>query len=618
MHHKDTLNRTFLLDNYVQEIDRLLKANLIAEEQVALETKNYINNDLLNKLNASKPSWKDFTAFWPPRIVDASRRNQVVIFFGAGLSLSSGLPSWTQLLTDNFNLDKSLIEDEELQSDPLTLAELAGHYLGSENLQSILRSIMNKPTRYSINHVAIAALRCPFYVTTNYDCLFEQAWKEINGKESLITVVNDADMRSTAFQEATSCGISVLFKIHGSSDRLDEHLILTRRDYRYHYRTNEKLFEQIRHHLREKHTLFVGFSHKDPEVSRLVEDAIYEYEQEIRQDKQNKSYNINMIHPQFYSLQFDMRAYTPEVFAARGIVALTPPIVPIAIDNIRAYSLSIALTDLIGAKERNLHAEVSLDSELRKAVDEISQPLRNGIQIISSRQEEAKSLLAKESAGNWLSTLCSELGELASQGIYLLDDQGNVVAYEVPEGLNKNARLPKVAFNRRPYFQQAKSFREPFISDTTSSIYNKNTTFFLCVPILEDAKMVGLLFSASQIGQWKAPILVAEKFWQKDTSFVLIDSNGVCLLPPTNEFPLNDTSVDGAREKRGNNSGYSYSKLQVLSRRDMLIRHISKSVVPIAQDDDVLNLSSDLRQFTIVTEVPDTRWKIGVSIPIGL
>ncbi len=28
---------------------------------------------------------------------------------------------------------------------------------------------------------------------------------------------------------------------------------------------------------------------------------------------------------QFYSLQFDTRAHTPEVFAARGIVALAPP-----------------------------------------------------------------------------------------------------------------------------------------------------------------------------------------------------------------------------------------------------------------------------------------------------
>jgi hypothetical protein len=128
--------------------------------------------------------------------------------------------------------------------------------------------------------------------------------------------------------------------------------------------------------------------------------------------------------------------------------------------------------------------------------------------------------------------------------------------------------------------------------------------------------MRGLLFSASQVGQWELPILIAGDFWKDGFSFLLIDSNGISLLPPMNEFPLKDAPMAGVAEAVDANRGYAYEHLLGLSRRDMLVRHISKSVIPVTQDDDVLNLWADIRQFTIVSEVPNTRWKIGVSVPV--
>jgi len=124
--------------------------------------------------------------------------------------------------------------------------------------------------------------------------------------------------------------------------------------------------------------------------------------------------------------------------------------------------------------------------------------------------------------------------------------------------------------------------------------------------------MQGLLFSASQVGQWKAPIEVARDLWQEKILFLLIDSNGVCLLPPLNEFGLVDSPYQ-AGETPNANLAYPYDQLLGLSRRDLIVSHISKNVVPVAQDDDILTLSSDIRHFTIVSEVPKTRWKIGVS-----
>ena len=131
--------------------------------------------------------------------------------------MSCGIPTWSKLLSDHFGLEKNFTDDHDLVYDPLTLAELASQFHGHEVLQTILRDVMNKSMSYSINHAALAALRCPFYITTNYDCLFEKAWEDVNPSR-LIVVTKDTDFSLPGFQNAATTGNSILFKIHGSKD----------------------------------------------------------------------------------------------------------------------------------------------------------------------------------------------------------------------------------------------------------------------------------------------------------------------------------------------------------------------------------------------------------------
>lgn len=134
----------------------------------------------------------------------------------------------------------------------------------------------------------------------------------------------------------------------------------------------------------------------------------------------------------------------------------------------------------------------------------------------------------------------------------------------------------------------------------------------MCYPILNNGKFTGLLFSAVQIGQWDKLCDIAKKPWSMNQSFLILDSNGICGLPPHNEFP-----TERPKGKNGSsNEGYPFKKLLSISRRDSLVKHISKSVVPITQDDDVLRLSGDYSQFTVVSEIEKTRWNIAISIPI--
>jgi hypothetical protein len=211
-------------------------------------------------------------------------------FFGAGVSLAAGFPSWHSLLTESFKLDANLVEDEDLKNDPLTLAELAGQVLGNERLQRQLREVFDAEKPYpkspTTNHFLLARLGCRVYVTTNYDALFEKAWPGVR-KEKLFVATNDTHIEEAIeIIEGKRSG-AVLFKIHGCVTKESEHLILTRRDYRHHYRANLKFFLTIIRLLRERHTLFVGFSHRDPEVSRLVDDAIHQFESEKLQQERD-------------------------------------------------------------------------------------------------------------------------------------------------------------------------------------------------------------------------------------------------------------------------------------------------------------------------------------------
>lgn len=572
-------------------------------------------DESLKKLAVRPNDWQQFSAFWPPRLVEAYISGRLVPFFGAGLSISSGIPSWTDLLVNNLGIDKMLVDDPDVSYDPLTLAELVSQQIGANNVQNIIRTLTENKRVATASHFLVATLRCPINITTNYDILFETAWKHINPLINLEVVTNDGDLalkRISWDKFDGSESKALLFKIHGSSDRNDEHLVLTRKDYRHHYRSNNNFFKTIRQILRKRHILFMGFSHRDPEVTRLVEDAIYDFEKAVEANQKTPG----LPRPHFYSLQFDMKHHTPEIFAARGLVALKPPIVSRSTANSKSAALSTSLAELIVAGEKNIHSKFSLDIELQSLANLLSDELTNALRTLSGFSAQALNTLDTDDGGTWLNPLLKQLGIIAGQGVYLVNAEGRIVCCEVPVGLDKTKRLSKKSFFERPYFRQSKTFRKPFVSDTFRSVFNGLSTIALCLPIIHKDTFRGLLFSAAQVGAWNTPIEQAKKLWAKGLSLLLLDSNGLALMPPNNEFPTERNKGVAGAEDPALNLGYSFDKMISLSRRDSLISHIVKNIVPLTQDDDIYNISTDLRYYTVVTEIRNTRWKIGISMPL--
>ncbi len=266
---------------HLSDIDRYIKNNWspIYDDKDAIDfvrshLKSLIDNDYVNSLSA-------YNTFVPPRLVNAAKIGNVSPFFGAGVSIAAGIPTWNGLLK-NLGVSEELVKEPNLEHDPLTLAELLAHEVGYLELQKQLRAYMESVTTPSIAHYMLAQLSQGVYITTNYDTLFEIAWKKVNhGSHEPMVITNDADFNRYGLDPLKLEPIDdniILLKIHGCASRYDEELILTRSQYRKHYRTNKLLFESVTELMLQKHILFVGFSHKDPEITRLVDDAIHEYE----------------------------------------------------------------------------------------------------------------------------------------------------------------------------------------------------------------------------------------------------------------------------------------------------------------------------------------------------
>lgn len=224
---------------------------------------------------------------------------------------------------------------------------------------------------------------------------------------------------------------------------------------------------------------------------------------------------------------------------------------------------------------------------------------------------------------------------LAGQGVWLVNAEGMVVDFALPTGLVRTAREEMLKaraaqskqrppppnglgwLDDRPYFRSAKTFQEPFVSDLSESIFNKHGTVFLCHPLIDAGQFRGLLFAAAQAGAWNAPVVLAEKALKEDRQMIMVDSNGVLVVPTVGDhdnriIPIGSTGANGT-ELKDANRGFPFTKLLQLSRRDALVSHVANNIVPLSQDDDFMVLSIDLKQYSVIAEVPRSRLKLAIT-----
>lgn len=211
----------------------------------------------------------------PQTLVDAVRRNNCVLFVGAGLSQGAGLPSWTGLLSrllswydqngirlaDLADIQK-LIEEKDL----LLAAEAIKDVVNPEIFRRALSSIIeDESLSPSATHLLLPTIPFAAVLTSNYDRLLEKAYGKV-AQLPLVITHNSGTALTAALHERRF----YILKVHGTIEHI-ETIILGRRSYRELMHGNEAYVEHLRTLLRTKTLLFVGFSLSDPDL-RLILD----------------------------------------------------------------------------------------------------------------------------------------------------------------------------------------------------------------------------------------------------------------------------------------------------------------------------------------------------------
>lgn len=204
------------------------------------------------------------------RLLELVRKEDIILFAGAGMSMYAGYPSGVALAKTMYD---NLTDDEKREMDitddlPKLTNEIFYLKNGSKNyLFEILKREFQKEPTSTETHDLLA--RIPHFktiITTNYDTLFESTNKNLD----VIRKSKDYPLADPKKQW--------LFKVHGDlSDTA--RIILTKTDYDKYFSTSQEdtvFWNAIKDRLASHHVVFVGYSMEDPNTTAIIDKITME------------------------------------------------------------------------------------------------------------------------------------------------------------------------------------------------------------------------------------------------------------------------------------------------------------------------------------------------------
>jgi hypothetical protein len=192
----------------------------------------------------------------PPDLLHAIVHQKCVPFFGAGISVPSGLPTSIQFL-----------EEHSIRELPFAYGTQLMEHEGQ--LWHAIYSTFGDRTRTPNDlHKLLVHLDAKYYITTNYDLLFERAFQDIYHDSEVRLLAVNCDQNLPCFLEAEK----VLIKFHGDVDRAD-YLVVTSSSYRARLRCPTFVDSIVQLLLMNYVVLFLGVSLNDEDVLELLEQC---------------------------------------------------------------------------------------------------------------------------------------------------------------------------------------------------------------------------------------------------------------------------------------------------------------------------------------------------------
>ena len=199
------------------------------------------------------------------RLFELIRKEEVVLFVGAGFSINAGYPSTKELSQIIYNnLTNS---EKESISQNLPLIDLTDEFIqlrgnSRNSLISILKSTYGKSPVDLTDHAKIKSIpHLKNVITTNYDSAFENVYSDSHN-----LIFKDSDC-SYIDKLRTS-----IFKIHGDLSVPDS-IVITKSDYRHYFdKMNNVIFwTKVKDLLASYSVLFIGYSLEDDNIISIIE-----------------------------------------------------------------------------------------------------------------------------------------------------------------------------------------------------------------------------------------------------------------------------------------------------------------------------------------------------------
>ncbi|MCF7957152.1 MAG: SIR2 family protein [Phycisphaerae bacterium] len=208
-------------------------------------------------------------------------QNDTVLFIGSGISLWSGLPSWSKLIEElaafieKGGENADLIRNEANRGDLLQAASYGFDKLTKQQIGEFIRTTC----KYGIAkphdiHQKIVSLGPSCFVTTNYDNLIEESLRLWQQERFYRPPVTNRHLTETA-DIVQARATNFVFKPHGDAGD-SESIILTREQYRQLLPGGERhaALESVKMLLASRPVVYLGFGLRDPDFIYL-HDLLY-------------------------------------------------------------------------------------------------------------------------------------------------------------------------------------------------------------------------------------------------------------------------------------------------------------------------------------------------------